>query len=207
MIAAACLAVPALTAAPVAAQHANFVLFGEPNADAAGVPSNQVHVHPITAGYYNEDSFVTSDVRLWYIYHDFPKSSAIMGGNAKVYAAQLRVALTDQLQLVAYKDGYIEWDSGLVKDDGWNDIAAGLKWNFIQDWENQFHMAAGIGYEVAAGDDDVLQDDDDWRFWLSANNTKGATPTFRATTMLAALATTPQARMPQPTAGDSSFTS
>lgn len=169
LIAAACVAVPALTQAPASAQHADYVLFGDPNPRAAEVPKEQIHVHPLTSPYYNEDSFVTSDVRAWYVYHDFPKSSAIAGGSAKVYAAQVRLALTDQLQFVAYKDGYMEWDSGLVKDDGWNDIAAGLKWNFIQDWDNQFHMAAGIGYELSTGDSDVLQDDDEWRFWVSAN--------------------------------------
>ncbi len=151
------------------AQHANFVLLGEPNPQAAQVPEQQRHVHPLTSPYFNEDSFVTTDVRLWFLYHDFPKSSLIAGGNAKVYAAQVRVALTNQFQLVAYKDGYIDWDSGLVTADGWNDIAAGLKWNFIQDWENQFHMAAGVGYELSTGNSDVLQDDDEWRFWLSAN--------------------------------------
>ncbi|MEZ6191670.1 MAG: hypothetical protein R3C45_10320 [Phycisphaerales bacterium] len=151
------------------AQHANFVLFGEPNPDAAQVPAEQKHVHPLTSPYFNEDSFVTTDVRAWFVYHDFPKSSVIGGGNAKVYAAQVRLALTDTLQLVAYKDGYIDFDAGIVKDDGFNDIAAGLKWNFIQDWENQFHMAAGVGYELSTGSSDVLQDDDEWRFWLSAN--------------------------------------
>ncbi len=169
LLAAACVAVPVLSQSPASAQHANFVLFGDPNPDAANVSDSQKHVHPLTTPYYHEDSFVTSDVRLWYVYHDFPKSSVINGGNAKVYAAQVRLALTDQLQFVAYKDGYIDWDSGLIKDDGWNDIAAGIKWNFIQDWENQFHMAAGIGYEIPTGGSDVLQDDDEWRFWVSAN--------------------------------------
>ncbi len=151
------------------AQHADFVLFGDPNPAAADVPVNQKHVHPLTVGYYHEDSFVTSDVRAWYIYHDFPKSSVIGGGDAQVYAAQVRIALTQQLQLVAYKDGYINWDAGIVKDDGFNDIAAGLKWNFIQDWENQFHAAVGIGYELSTGSSAVLQDDDEWRFWASVN--------------------------------------
>lgn len=165
----ALLAVSIFFQAPAAAQHADFVLFGDPNPRAAEVPANQKHVHPLTSPYYNEDSFVTSDVRTWFIYHDFPKSSAIAGGSAKIYAAQVRLALTDQLQFVAYKDGYIEWDTGLVKDDGATDIAAGLKWNFIQDWDNQFHMAAGVGYELSTGSSAVLQDDDEWRFWLSAN--------------------------------------
>jgi len=159
----------ALSTQAASAQHADFVLFGDPNPAAASQTANQKHVHPITSGYFHEDSFVTSDVRAWFIYHDFPKSSVIGGGNAEVYAAQVRLALTESLQLVAYKDGYISWDTGIVKDDGWNDIAAGLKWNFIQDWENEFHAAVGVGYELSTGSSAVLQDDDEWRFWASVN--------------------------------------
>ena len=158
-----------LSCADVSAQHADFVLFGEPSARASDVPAEQLHVHPLTSPYFHEDSFVTTDVRVWFIYHDFPKSSAIGGGSAKIYAVQARVALTDRLQLVAYKDGYTDWDAGIVKDEGANDIAAGLKWNFIQDWDNQFHAAIGAGYELSTGDSDTLHDDDQWRFWASAN--------------------------------------
>ena len=150
-------------------QHADFVLFGESNPAAANVPADHTFVHPITSPYFHEDSFVTSDVRGWFVYHDLPNDIALDGGNAWVAAVQLRLAITDQIQLVAYKDGWLDIDSGAVDESGMNDIAAGLKWNFIQNWENQFHMAAGVGYELPWGDDDVLQDDDEWRFWLSAN--------------------------------------
>ncbi len=151
------------------AQHADYVLFSDPNPRAAQVPDEQKHVHPLTSPYYNEDSFVTTDVRVWFLHHDFPKSSAIGGGTAQVYAAQIRVALTEKLQLVAYKDGYIDWDTAAISDSGYNDIAAGLKWNFIQDWDNQFHAAVGVGYELSTGSSSTLNDDDEWRFWASIN--------------------------------------
>ncbi len=162
----------ALTAAAAlttsaSAQHAEYVVFSEPNTAGLELPAERKHVHPITSPYTHEDSFVTTDVRTWFLYHDFPKSSAIAGGNAKVYAVQVRVALTDQLQLVAYKDGYTAIDSGLVDDDGWNDVAAGLKWNFLQDWENDLHAAVGVGYELGIGDDEALQEDDEVRLWAS----------------------------------------
>lgn len=150
------------------AQHAQFVLIGEP-AQGADVAAEHRFVHPVTTPYFHEDSFVTSDVRLWYAYHKFPGSGVIDGGDANVYAAQIRLAITNQIQLVAYKDGYTNFDSGLVDDGGWNDIAAGIKWNFLQDWQNQFHMAAGIGYEFSVGDDEALQDDSELRLWVSAN--------------------------------------
>ena len=54
------------------AQHARFVLLGDPTPEAAEVPVEQKHVHPVSAGFFHEDSFVTSDVRVWFLYHDFP---------------------------------------------------------------------------------------------------------------------------------------
>lgn len=156
-------------AGSVTGQHADFVLFGDSNKEAANATAEQTFVHPLTSPYYHEDSFVTSDIRAWYVYHSVPGGSTLDGGNVNVAALQLRLALTDQIQLVAYKDGYTWIDTGLAEESGWNDIAAGLKWNFIQDWEHQFHMAVGAGYQFPWGDDDVLQDDSVWRVWASVN--------------------------------------
>lgn len=159
-----------LSLSPLAqAQHADLVLFGEANPDAAAVPESRQAVHPISSPYYHEDSFITTDARAWFVYHDFPKSSPIGGGSAKVYALQLRAALTESLQFVAYKDGYTEFDSGAVDDDGWNDIAAGLKWAFLQDFTTDTHAAVGVGYELGVGDDEALQEDDEVRLWASFN--------------------------------------
>lgn len=142
-----------------------FVLFGD-----SGTAPQAEHkvVRPLTAPYFHEDAFVTSDLRAWYVNHQFYGDT--IGGEAEVYALQVRLALTERLQLVAYKDGYTDVnDSALGSPDGWNDIAAGLKYAFIQDWENQFHLAGGIGYEFSLGDEEVLQDADELRLWLSAN--------------------------------------
>lgn len=147
-----------------------FVLFGDSEVEIA---QENKAVRPISAPYYHEDAFVTTDVRAWYISHDFDSDTkgALNKGSVEVLALQVRVALTDSLQFVAYKDGHTEFDdAGVLKNNsGWNDIGAGLKWAFIQDWENQFHLAAGVGYEFGFGDDDVLQDTDELRLWLSWN--------------------------------------
>ena len=143
-----------------------FVLFGDSNVEIA---PEQKAVRPISAPYFHEDSFVTTDVRAWYLEHNF--DSDTIGGDVMVAALQVRVALTDSLQFVAYKDGYTEFDGAgpLADSNGWNDIGAGIKWAFLQDWENQVHMAVGIGYEFGFGDDEVLQDTDELRLWLSWN--------------------------------------
>lgn len=146
-------------------------LAGTPVTDKKAVQPEETEdivVHPITGPYWHEDSFITSDVRPVFAYHHFP-SSVFGGGRALVYAAQLRVKLTDRLQLVAYKDGYMDIQTEGYNNQGWNDIAAGLKFAFLQKPEIQLHSAIGVAYEFASGDDEVLQDDDEIRFWWSIN--------------------------------------
>lgn len=151
------------------AQHAKFTLLGESKDEGLTLAPERQAVHPVSAPYYNEDSFVTTDARAWFAYHSFPKSIALDGGSAKDYALQVRVAINDQFQIVAYKDGYLDFDSGLIKDSGWNDLAAGLKWNFLQDWKSDLHAAVGAGYQFAIGDPSVLQNDQEVRLWASVN--------------------------------------
>lgn len=151
---------------PVDGQHAGLVLFGDPNPEGAKVAPEHQFVHPITAPYYHEDSFITSDLRAWYLNHNFPAKN--LGGKAQAGALQARLALTDRLQLVAYKDGYVDLDSA-INQSGFVDIAAGLKWNWLQDWERQFHSSIGAGYELRTGQGRVLQNDDELRLWGSVN--------------------------------------
>ncbi|MFK7789602.1 MAG: hypothetical protein AB8C95_08960, partial [Phycisphaeraceae bacterium] len=120
--------------------------------------------------YFHENSFITSDVRAWYAYHQFDNDGIAnggIGGTVQVAAVQVRLALTDRLQFVAYKDGYVWFDDSAVNDEGWNDIAAGLKYNFYRDVEEQLYMSAGLGYQIDLGDSAVLQDDEEIRVWYS----------------------------------------
>ncbi len=158
-----------LAASTASAQQSTFVLFGDQSPDAPELRSPERYAHPITSPYFHEDSSVTTDLRLHFLYHDFPSAGVINGGSAKVAAAQVRVAITDRLQLVAYKDGYTDFDAGLTDESGWNDVAAGLKFAVINDWKSQFALAVGAGYEFPWGDDDVLHNSDELRLWVSAN--------------------------------------
>lgn len=132
------------------------------------VESEDIWVHPITAPYWNEDSFITTDIRPVFAHHTFP-GSIFGGGHANVYAAQVRVKLLPNLQLVATKDGYMDINLKGYKNDGWNDLSAGLKYAFLQDDVNKLYSAIGLSYEFASGDDEVLQDDDEIRLWWSIN--------------------------------------
>lgn len=154
-------------AGAASAQHAQTVLAGEPNADGLALPMERQAVHPLTGPYFHEDSFVTTDVRAWFVRHNFPAD--VNGGHATVIAVQARAALTESVQIVAYKDGFVDFNDGLVNDNGMNDIAAGIKWAFLQDWATDTHAAVGVGYEIGVGDEEVLQGDDEVRIWGSYN--------------------------------------
>lgn len=148
-------------------QHGKFVLFGDPDPAFTDAPKEHTFVHPCTSPYFNENSFVTTDLRLWYAYQKFDDGTPLGDGHGQVAAAEVRVALTDRIQFLAYKDGYFWIDSDNLEEEGWNDVAAGLKWNFYRDVPEQFHMAIGAGYQFPWGDADVLQNDSELRFWGS----------------------------------------
>lgn len=137
-------------------------------------------VHPVTDPYYHEDSFITTDLRSWFVQHYFD-GTPLSEGHARVSALQLRVRLLKNLQFVAYKDGWVDFDGKVLDDSGWNDIAAGLKFAFLQKPEWQLDAAVGAGYEFASGDDQVLQDKDEVRFWLSVD--KGFGPLHLGATL------------------------
>lgn len=141
-----------------------FVLFGESGPTLA--PEEKT-VRPLTAPYFHEDSFITTDIRAWWLRHHFYNDT--IGGRVTVSALQARLALTQSLQLVAYKDGYTNFSGTLGNESGWNDIGAGLKWAFLQDWSRALHAAAGLGYEFSLGDQEVLQNTDTPRMWGSIN--------------------------------------
>ncbi|MCE9611654.1 MAG: hypothetical protein K8R23_15760 [Chthoniobacter sp.] len=159
-----------LTAASLAA-GASLAIAGEAapsKKTVTPVEREDIAVHPITSPYWNEDATITTDVRPVFVYHAFP-GEILGGGRAEVTAMQLRIKLTNSLQLVAYKDGWVNLDTPGLNSQGWNDLAAGLKWAFYQNDAKQLHAAVGAGYEFASGDDQVLQDDDELRFWLSVD--------------------------------------
>ncbi len=155
------------------AQHANFVLFGAPSAEALEVPDYRRAVAPLTSPFYADDAFITSDVRGVWMHHSFPEPR-VGGGSVTAYALQLRVALTRSLQLVASKLGALDFDSPLADgESGSTDVAVGLKWAFLQDWDSDTHASVGLGYQVGVGDEEVLQGSDEVRLWGALNKNAG----------------------------------
>lgn len=123
-----------------------------------GLPGYEDFVMPIGMFTLFEDPFITTDLRLAYVWHDIPNRSVLRGGQVHLVAAQIRIALTERLSLIATKDGYTWIDSGITSGgDGWNDIAIGLKYAFYSNPAEQELASAGLRWEWANGSSDALQ--------------------------------------------------
>ncbi len=116
-------------------------------------------VSPVSNPTLFEDPRVSTELRPIFAYHEISDQFVSQGGNAKIGAVQLRVALTDRLAFIATKDGYVwlEPDAVLARKNGWANLAFGLKYNFLhaEDWG--LLASGGLRYEVASGDKDVFQ--------------------------------------------------
>lgn len=87
-----------------------------------------------------------------------PSTPVIGGGTFQVYALQLRLALSDRLQLFADKDGIVRLSpKGGTSVTGLANINAGLKYAWIRDVENQFIFSTAVQYEAPTGYANIFQ--------------------------------------------------
>ena len=112
---------------------------------------------PLGQPIYFESPFNDTGVRFLYLRHSFSDQSTLAGGNVTVYAAQARLAITERLAFIATKDGYSELESGIIEDEGWNDLAAGFKYVLVADREKDYVVTPGIRYQAENGHRGILQ--------------------------------------------------
>lgn len=120
-------------------------------------------VGPISNPIFSKDPRTLTEVRGLFIQNWIPSGHPVFpNGNYQVYAVQARVALTERLSLIADKDGYgvINPENG-DQQDGWLNVAAGLKYLLIRDVENQFLVSVGAQYELQSGEAQVFQSQGD----------------------------------------------
>jgi len=118
-------------------------------------------VMPVGQFVYFEDPFITTDLRLMYVYHQIPNRSVLRGGQVNLIAAQIRVALTERLAFIAVKDGYSWVDTRITASgDGFNDVMVGLKYALIVDPQEQFVLSTGLRWEWVNGSTDAFQGGD-----------------------------------------------
>lgn len=124
-------------------------------------------ISPMTNPVFFEDPRTLTEARFIYIHHRIPTLTAGFDtDNVDVFALQLRVALSERLSLIATKDGYLLSDSPLI-DDGWADIAAGLKYNLIRAPEVPFLLSGVATFELPTGSTRSLQGNGDGEFNLA----------------------------------------
>ena len=158
-----------------------------------GLPGYEDFVMPVGQFVYFEDPFITTDIRLMYVYHDIPDRSVMRGGQVHLVAAQIRKAITERLAFIATKDGYSWVDSHITHaGDGWNDFAIGLKYAAYSDPEAQFLVSTGLRWEWNNGSRDAWQGGDSqelspfiavakgWDKWHFLGTLNGRIPTDRA---------------------------
>ncbi len=122
-------------------------------------------ISPMTNPVFFEDPRTLTEARFIFINHSVP--GELFGNEAQLYAVQLRAALTENLSLIATKDGFIVSDNALV-NDGWADVAAGLKYNVYKDVNTQTILSLGTTFEMPVGTPRALQGNGDGEFHLFA---------------------------------------
>ncbi len=129
-------------------------------------------ISPVANPLFFESPLIENEARPIFLYHNI--SDDFVGGFTRVYALQVRYAITDRLAAIATKDGYIQLRSKAAgRADGWADIGAGLKYALVDDKENNFILTPGLKFEAPSGENDVFQGNGSGEFDLFVSAMKG----------------------------------
>ncbi|RIL08705.1 MAG: hypothetical protein DCC75_08235 [Proteobacteria bacterium] len=106
-----------------------------------------------------EDPRPYTEIRPIYIYHKIDNDFVTSGGEANIYAVQLRYAVDDRLGIIATKDGYVDLNADSVLDDqeGFADLSVGVKYAFFRDDAARQIATLGLRYEIPTGEEEVFQ--------------------------------------------------
>ncbi|MCH2209545.1 MAG: hypothetical protein MK132_27310 [Lentisphaerales bacterium] len=141
-------------------------LFGLVTAQAEDKNFNDF-IAPASNPIYFESPFHTTEARLIHIHqklHDevqtdiaIPKLK--LDGTLQVTALQLRYAVNERFSIIATKDGYarMKFDDTLETEDGFADLAFGVKWSPYLDYENLAILTLGLRIEIPTGDKNIMQ--------------------------------------------------
>ncbi len=135
-----------------------------------------------------EDPRSISEARFLFVNHNIDDKFVTGGGDAQVYALQLRYAISDRLSIIATKDGFVDFNPSttLPKKTGLADLEAGLKYVFFQDREAGKVASVQLRYLIPTGDEKVLQGQGDGEIHPSVSSAIAITDeiTFTAGTGL-----------------------
>jgi hypothetical protein len=129
-------------------------------------------ISPVTNPIFFESPFVFNEIRPFFMQHQIGHDFITKGGDAQLYAMQLRWAINDRLALIAVKDGFISFSpkSVLGHEDGFADLALGLKYILVRNDAEQFILTPGFTLEVPTGSPAVFQglSTGEWNVFASA---------------------------------------
>ena len=130
-------------------------------------------ISPVANPLFFESPFIQSELRPLFVQHNI--SDDFIGGYAQVFALQARWAVNDRLAIIATKDGYIRLrpDVASLRDEGWADVAAGVKYALVEDHENQFILTPGVKFEFPWGCSEVFQGNGCGEFDVFVSAAKG----------------------------------
>jgi hypothetical protein len=122
-------------------------------AESLGEGKHLRYVPPLGNPLFNETPYITTELRAIYFHQTIPNDFLTQGGDINVVAVQARLALTDRLGLIATKDGYadIDFDAVLPDEDGFANIAVGLKYAVYSQVEDESIVSIGLRYEAPVG--------------------------------------------------------
>jgi len=140
-------------------------------------------ISPMTNPVYFEDPRQLTEVRGIFIHHNIPSLLGLPSDELRLYALQVRLRLTENLSLIAVKDGYIDSSSPLITS-GWADVGAGLKYSLYRDPELGQLLSVGARFETTAGTRSSLQANGDgvFDFFLSGGTRLGSSAHYLSTT-------------------------
>ena len=115
------------------------------------------YVPPVSNPIFNETPLITTEIRPIYFHQKVPGDFVTGGGNIDVVAAQVRIALTERLGFLATTDGYAftEFDSVLPSEEGFADLAVGLKYAVHYEPAAGEILTLGLRYTIPSGNLDV----------------------------------------------------
>ncbi|MFO0910556.1 MAG: hypothetical protein U0794_19790 [Isosphaeraceae bacterium] len=116
-------------------------------------------VGPMTDPIQAKDARSLTEARLLVLSNWSKPGTPVLGsGTYQVYALQLRLALTERLQIFADKDGIVRVSPRPGNSvTGLANIAAGAQYAFIRDVENQFLFTGAVQYEAPTGYANIYQ--------------------------------------------------
>jgi len=117
-------------------------------------------VPPMTNPFLFEDPFITTGLSAWGVWHQFPNSSILEGGDLWAAALQARVAITNRLAFIATKDGWVDFNPRLdlmENATGFANISFGFKGSLVDRPDIPFILSPSLRLELSNGSADILQ--------------------------------------------------